>query len=292
MAIKPILLEYVTKEELEKLYVTDGLALQTIGKKFNVSVKAVSTALRHYGIEKRTKSESNVERHKRAARVNEDFFTTESADLFYVLGVIASDGYVTNENKIGISMNDADVVRYVKKVIGLKNKVVEIENYVGNISYRISFGNPRVCEALRKYGITERKSLTFKPANIPDEYAKDFIRGVFDGDGTIILKHMTTKTGKPTMRTTAGIVSGSHDFIKYIKQIIGSEIQKDVRITRDDRGNGVYLYYFSDRECIAKFAEWMYGEDFEAFGMARKKAKMKDIYDFVNDAQPTQKEAV
>ncbi len=40
-------------------------------------------------------------------------------------------------------------------------------------------------EDLRRLGLTERKSLTMRFPDVPEEFLRDFIRGCWDGDGSI-----------------------------------------------------------------------------------------------------------
>jgi hypothetical protein len=42
-------------------------------------------------------------------------------------------------------------------------------------------------KAITSFGISKRKSLTLEFPNIPDEYFWHFVRGYFDGDGSICL---------------------------------------------------------------------------------------------------------
>ena len=63
-------------------------------------------------------------------------------------------------------------------------------------------------EDLRRLGLTERKSLTMHFPDVPEEYLWDFIRGCWDGDGSI---HHDKRN------LTAAFYSGSLVFIQRMR---------------------------------------------------------------------------
>lgn len=263
----------LSKSTLQKLYSDEELSTVTIAEMYGTTGGVISKVLKHYGIETRTISEGLYLRHGRVEKVDNNFFMTHSSDLFYVVGLIASDGCVGDDGRITLSMNDRDVIQYAAEVIGYKNKLMEYTRE-GTTSYTIGFTVPEVAAELSKYGIVPRKSLTYSPAEaIPDEYVSDFLRGVFDGDGTVV------EGGKNSDRYTAGIVSGSLDFMTWLKRTLDEVLDHNVRMGLDKRGNGLYMYYFATPERIDTFARFIYGEDYAKFGMSRKKKRFINNYE-------------
>ena len=73
----------------------------------------------------------------------------------------------------------------------------------------MSMSSNHMGKRLKKLGLHPNKSLTIKFPNIPTKFQSHFIRGVFDGDGSI------NKTDG-----VIGIISGSKDFIDGLYDIL------------------------------------------------------------------------
>ena len=126
-------------------------------------------------------------RHK---RVDESFFQKQTPDLAYVLGWLASDGCVSDENVIALMLksSDGEAIRNIASLIGLKNPISSssyLDKRTSKRYHRVCFRfqSKVVADELAKYGIVPRKSLTLcYPQNLEsDELRRHFIRGYLDG---------------------------------------------------------------------------------------------------------------
>lgn len=118
----------------------------------------------------------------------EDYFDCiDSFDKAYYLGWIMADGNVSITNgqyslKIHIAIKDKELIDNFLSTIQSTNKT-KVRNGK-NTSYYVSLTSRHMCESLMNYGIIPHKTgLEVFPKDIPKEYYRDFIRGVFDGDG-------------------------------------------------------------------------------------------------------------
>ena len=116
---------------------------------------------------------------------NWSFFEEDSEELYYFLGFVAADGYVSN-NEIEIRLNEKDVYLLEKfRDLIVPDKPLYYKSRTNSYTLKIS------CKKYIKkfknfYGMTTNKKheeMTFP--NIPEQYIKDFIRGYIDGDGCI-----------------------------------------------------------------------------------------------------------
>jgi hypothetical protein len=73
--------------------------------------------------------------------------------------------------------------------------------------YKFEFYQEKLRIKLELLGLTERKSLTMKFPDIPEEYMRHFIRGCWDGDGSFFIND-----GK----IRASFVSGSKEFMEKL----------------------------------------------------------------------------
>lgn len=126
--------------------------------------------------------------------VNANYFKYFTYDMSYILGFIYADGciYKNNKNskKLNISSQDKEILEKIKIKLNSNHKLYKSGN-----CYNLVISNKFIYDDLIKIGITERKSLTTKFPNIPNKYINSFIRGYFDGDGSIFL----SKTDYPTI---------------------------------------------------------------------------------------------
>jgi intein/homing endonuclease len=116
---------------------------------------------------------------------NDHFFddlTDEKAQ--YVLGLIASDGNLSHnpKNKISITSKDREILEKVQKVMQTDYKV----GFDGRCVYQIQIYSDILYNRCISLGLPERKSLIL---DYPNWANRHFIRGVFDGDGSVFKQH-------------------------------------------------------------------------------------------------------
>ena len=152
----------------------------------------------------------------------------------YVLGLIVSDGCLsyckhTRRYRITITLNDLEVIQAIHDIWTPKKSI-----YTYNKSNSVVSNNACDIDFVQKMGITERKSATIQMPSIPKQYFGAFLRGVFDGDGSVYV-NKTTSNGKFYYYVNCSIVSGSLKFLEQLQAIlkndykIHSTINKDVR---------------------------------------------------------------
>lgn len=191
-------------------------------------------------------------------------FDSENA---YVFGWIMSDGCLKKEGRnktsyaVRICSNDLDIIQWMHSYMCVGNKIYR----QGTNGFQIKFRNKDSIEFMRSYGLHERKSLDMELLDIPDEYFGDFLRGYFDGDGSIALKKTKYNT-----YGQASFTCGSLSFIDTLKERLGefgieSHIYKDGRPT-----NNSYYLRVVKRSEIEKLYALMYERHDGAIRLMRK----------------------
>ena len=112
-----------------------------------------------------------------------------------------------------------DITQHRKDKYILK-KIAEDMEYEGSLqdavdtqSSRINFSCVVIYNDIRRLGGAERKSLTaIFPKNIPDEFIPDFVRGYFDGDGSVWYVKRN--------RINSNFSSGSRIFLESLLKIL------------------------------------------------------------------------
>ena len=152
----------------------------------------------------------------------------KNADVAYLLGIIATDGCIKEHNsrqpeclEIIISEKDKEILTYIKNILEVNNKI-HIYTRTGN---NFSDGLPRKYAHLRivsselvktfaKWCITPKKTFTLKyPVHMQKKLRRHFIRGIFDGDGSISFHRYVNNTYKMQVK----LASASKDFINDLK---------------------------------------------------------------------------
>ena len=205
----------LTKDALMNLYISNKKSLGDIAGLYGVSRTAIHKKLKECGIKQRSKSEARIEAQKqgklpqRFFDINEDFFSGWSPEMAYVLGLIITDGCVSGAGQVSLSMNDQELLEKVKKVMGSEHNITPSKHQAG--LYCFHFAREKLIEDLHKFGVFPRKSLTVNFPDVPQKFLTDFIRGVFDGDGSVYFEPHSPKN---PLRLRSKFVSSSKQFIE------------------------------------------------------------------------------
>ena len=158
----------------------DGMRFEAIRKKYSVHGSTLNNIFYFYGVEK-------VRKRKRG--VNRDFFETiDNEEKAYWLGFLFADGY--NEERrgyieISLSAKDEEHLQKFQKAIESEHPIAK-RNIKGYESVRLNFCSRKMSNDLAKHGCVQAKSLILEfPTTVPEELTHHFIRGYFDGDGSV-----------------------------------------------------------------------------------------------------------
>ena len=131
-----------------------------------------------------------------------------------------------------------------------------------------------MCERLNDLGMMPNKSLKVDFPELEDKLYSHFIRGYFDGNGSLCVRH--TKDGKfrclTTITSTENFCKGAQRVIKRLVNIPGGGIY-DASCK-----NGITrVFSLSGRTQNQSFYEWLY-QDAELY-LYRKRDKVKNLYE-------------
>ncbi|MGL6131942.1 MAG: hypothetical protein ACRCZ9_10050 [Fusobacteriaceae bacterium] len=133
-------------------------------------------------------------------KYNEELFEcVDTEEKAYWLGFLYADGNVCQKIKnleIGLAKKDLDHLIKAREFFG--NPIIGIQYRAKTKSYRLSIGNKKICSDLVKLGIVPNKSLTIEFAPflslMSKELHKHFLRGIFDGDGSVGIYNGSAKS--------------------------------------------------------------------------------------------------
>lgn len=202
--------------------------------------------------------------------------------MAYVLGFFAADGNMIKNNRdahfINFEITDKDLLEEIQKVLGSNHKITRrIRNENQKPAYRLQIGSKTIFEDLIKSGLTPRKSKVIKFPRVPEKYLSHFIRGYFDGDGSVTVGNYARKDrgNKKHKVILSGFTCGSQDFLKEIHEKLKkfSEIRGGTLYHHD----GAYRLYFSTSDSLALY-KFIYDKASAKLFLSRKREKFESYF--------------
>jgi hypothetical protein len=149
--------------------------------------------------------------------------------MAYVVGLTATDGCLTHSRRRSINFKSEDfelVSRYLA-LLGRTNTIGVELTRDGNIVYRAQFSDARLYEWFRSVGLMPRKSLVLGAIDVPDSNVSHLVRGLLDGDGSI-LNYTYEGTGKArgtyeAIRTVFNSASRAH--VEWLRERLRSQLE-------------------------------------------------------------------
>ena len=210
-----VIINSLTKEILNDLYFHQNKSLQDIAKEYNCTRPMVQLLMEKYELKRRTRGKARVLAIKEGKfekleyhDINENFFSNWSSGMAWVLGLLFTDGCI-RPGSVSIHSVDLELLEKIKTFLNSSKPIAKIAQSYDKSKhiYRLEFCREKMREDLLKLGLVQRKSLIMQFPEIPEEYMRHFIRGCWDGDGSVYISN-----GK----LNASYVCGSKDFIKRL----------------------------------------------------------------------------
>jgi len=198
-----------------------------------------------------------------------------SSDFAYAIGLIASDGSLHKDGRhIHFSSKELELIEKFKAALNLRSKTTPHAR--GGESEKrylyVSFSNKIFHEYLRTIGITPNKSKTIRSVAVPQRYFSDFLRGLFDGDGTFYSYRDIRWPNSFCFKTS--IASASLPFLHWLKGALARFYEVKGYI---HRGAGVYNLEYVKGDSRKLFAAMYYSPNLLFF--SQKYHRMKDAFE-------------
>lgn len=253
----------IAETELIEMYLSNDYKVDEICKYFNVSKFKIRSILIKNNI---------VSKSSKKYSYNENIFENiDNEEKAYWLGFLYADGYVRsdkrgNELKLKLGVKDKEHLLKFKIFISDDEIPVFYEEYKNSKCYKVSINSKKIVNDLIKLGCINKKSLIIKFPIIKDELKNHFIRGYFDGDGSISYSKKMV---------LLNIISGSNIFLSEISKVFESIGTKNSNLVGV---SNIYKYIqFSKMEDLYKIYQFLY-KDSSIF-LDRKKIKYTYIID-------------
>lgn len=173
----------------------EGKGYTEIGKELSVGRKTISNWLRKGGHKTDSKKLRNQKNVTKKYVMNEDLFEKiDNQFKAYWLGFLYADGYVSefkNDIELALAEIDKEHIEKFKSFLEASNPIKKKEKKVKDkiyVSYRIIVTSSKMKKDLIEKGCFSNKSKILLFPNekqVPKKFLNHFIRGYFDGDGSV-----------------------------------------------------------------------------------------------------------
>lgn len=251
---------YNQLNDIDKKYIIDfyynnkNILIKNIGNLINVSNRAVSRVLQESGINTRLKNRYVIK--------NENYFENIDSEFkAYILGFIFADGFVGEHNDFCMSLSDKDkdnlkILKIFQYELKVDNLIYHSIDNDGNGKYTFKFSNKKIVNDLNKNGVFTCKSLTLENIpNIKSNLMNHFIRGYFDGDGTIC----TWYDKYDDRQRYCMEILGTPIFLSQIQKILCSECHiKETKLHNVNHVKGLTRISHRGIKNLIKIREYLY----------------------------------
>lgn len=248
---------------MSELY-SSGMAAGRIAEQFGTDTSTVSRRLKATGVTLRTPSESRV-----VYRCDADAFERSTDESAYWLGFLLADGCVTAGRRFTLSValkeSDRPHMEALREFLRAESP---IKRDAVRQSVSLVVSSERLVSSLMARGCTPRKSATleFPPSGLL--HRPHFVRGVFDGDGSIYCYR------RPYPQPTVSII-GSPPFLKGLQDVMCSDagLSKN-KLYRAGNSDVAMSLAWTGMGNISKIYNYLYGGGGPC--LARKKERFKE----------------
>lgn len=231
--------------------------------KFKVSTDAIRRLLKKNNI--KLLSSQDLGKIKRPR--NSDYFSEiNSFDKAYWLGFLYADGYNNEKNnliRINLQESDKEHLRKFLKALNAENFQIKAQS---SICY-INICDKKLSEDLAKQGCYQRKSYTLTfPKNLDKKFYSHFIRGYFDGDGSLYYSIRNNH------KYFGFHILGTFDMVSNIRNILNKD-----KLALEKKSEALYSFNISGNKQIYEVMSYLYKGANSSIWLDRKRNKFETL---------------
>jgi len=167
----------------------------------------------------------------------------------------------SNSYIVRLAIKELDFLEKVKAMLGSDH---QIRKYKDQELYYLSIFNRTIAEDLLRLGMVPNKSKVVQFPTVPTEYRRYFIRGCFEGDGSVFYEK---RSALSPLRTK--FCSGSRLFLEDLEKVLRENLGLGQRKIYESHGSTFYEIKYSHKESLELFS-YMYDQTSERERLDRK----------------------
>ena len=271
-----------TKESVLKFYdeYIGGASILELNSKYSTDV---SYLFNKYNLPRRTTGKSRELRRFGDIKLSYNFESIESQNQAYICGILLADGYIgKTQIKLDLKKEDLELIQKIRDYFSPDIKITLYKNRTA--SFKVS--SKTACNNARLLKLGVKKAV--EQSNIPEmnqELLRHFVRGYFDGDGSIFKcynKYLKSYICSPTENILLEIQKILED--NNIESSINLEVRNNHKSIIDGRevlsSINIYRLFIRKKESLKRFYNFLY--DNSELYMMRKKKVFDDNFFMLN----------
>ncbi len=192
-----------------------------------------------------------------------------SPELAYAVGLIATDGcLIKRPRRIDFVTADLQLIQTYASCLARTGRYRAYATPRGSLVYRSRIKDAALYRWLLAIGLTPRKSLTLGALDVPDEHLPHVVRGLLDGDGSVI----NSVTAADTTRRPDGsyqyewfrvqFISASSPHLEWLQERlrIAVGVMGSINGRTSRTGGRIFRLQFGRWESM-RLCGWLYSDD-------------------------------
>lgn len=234
-----------------------GFSLSQIEKEMNFNRKKLSSILKFEGYD----IILNNQKYQYNVNVFSEIDTEEKA---YWLGFLYADGNVrivgSKALDLTLAKKDESHLQCFANFMGNNLRITTRENLLHgyervHISCRLIVHNSQIVDDLIKWGCVPEKTFVLSPPDINKQFIKHFIRGYFDGDGSVSLANK---------KYNSRFLGANKEFVTFIRDELHENAftkKANVKTLSRNNRNDLFEFGFYSYEDNKKLYEYLYSDN-------------------------------
>lgn len=261
-----------------------GTSFKKLAEQFNCSTTGIREALINKGVQNRGNKDVNGNSYNKKHSCNDDYFNLlDSERKAYWLGYLYADGYNDEANyriTIGQSEKDFEIIHHFKKDIEATNPISirppristkDGVDFQTTAFHSITITSKKLSEDLAKLGCTQKKTFTISFPNIPQDLKRHFIRGYFDGDGSV------TNTQDLSKTSAQFNIVGTLEFLQDVQKELIKEGLSETKISPARKNSQIFQLVYGGINNVKAFYNYLYSTC--SICLPRKKNVFEEVFE-------------
>lgn len=261
-------------DEIITEYLDNNVSANQLAINNGCSCSTITRMLREHNI---------IVRGHRKYALDENYFddicTEEKA---YIFGFLCADGSINRmKQTISMSLQETDQNILEKMRIAVKSeKPLEYIDYTDKHDFGYTYRNQyrwimfsgHMCDELISKGMVERKSKSLKFPSINAELTRHFVRGYYDGNGSIF-RHVINENNMPVTVT----ITSTESFCKELSEKCNAMGMRTHVYDASNHNGITNVFTISGKNVCKEFLKWIYEDS--AIRLERKYQRYAEYYE-------------
>jgi len=198
-----------------------------------------------------------------------------SSDFSYAIGLLVTDGSLSkNGRHINLTSKDLEMIKNFLRALKVDAHIGRKSNGANKERryYVVQIGDVLFFNFLKTIGLMPNKTKVIREVTVPQKYFRDFLRGHFDGDGSVY--SYFDPRWRSSFMFYSSFVSASKNHINWLRSLIFKNVGTAGNISRA-QGTSCYQLKYAKKESIGIFRFMYYKRSVRC--LSRKRLKVEKI---------------